>query len=123
MSTMTLQPRFARTTTRPAPPARTASTRLTRRGRLTMLLVWLAVALVVGFTLAAGSAADVDGGAPAPTQVVVVGPGQTLWDIAASSAAAGSTEDLRDVVVAIQELNDLDSAMLRSGQQLLVPLG
>ncbi len=120
MSTMTLQPTFRRAVVRPAPHA---PVRLTRRGRLTVLVLWLAVALVVGFGLAAGSAADVDGGAPAPTRVIVVGPGQTLWDLAATSAAATGTEDVRDVVVAIQDLNGLDSGLLQAGQQLRVPLG
>ncbi|MFC8733325.1 LysM peptidoglycan-binding domain-containing protein [Luteimicrobium sp. NPDC057192] len=50
----------------------------------------------------------------------VVQPGETLWALA--SSVASSREDLRDVVVEIERLNNLDGAGLRAGEQLLLPV-
>lgn len=125
MSTMTLHPvvptRVARSG--PARAADGGGLRLTRRGRLAVLLAWLVLALVVGFSLAAGSAADLDSGAPQPARVVVVGTGDTLWGLAADAAAASGEDDVRGMVRTIQELNGLESGLIQTGQQLRVPLG
>jgi hypothetical protein len=99
-----------------------ARTRLTRRGRV------LVVLLVSGLLLAAFSlgradsqaATTGDAGSPAGpelTQTVVM-PGDTLWSIARELAPAN---DPREVIAQIRELNDLDGALV-AGQQLLLPL-
>jgi Tfp pilus assembly protein FimV len=111
MSTMTLH--------HPIAHARQASTmRLTRRGRLVVLLLALGAVLIVGFALASGSVATEDAGTPEPTRVVMVGAGDTLWDIAADAAPDGDTRAMMDE---ISRRNALDSSMVTVGQQLIVP--
>ncbi len=114
MSTMTI--------THPAAPqvraARPGSVRLTRRGRLVVLTLAVLTILVVGFVLAGGSVATDESGTPEPTRVVMVGAGDTLWDIAAGLADDG---DVRAMVDRIQRLNALDTGMVIAGQRLLVP--
>jgi Tfp pilus assembly protein FimV len=114
MSTMTLTPADVRTRT--APPA---SVRLTRRGRLTVLAVALLAVLAVGLLLSAGSVASERPGTPEPTRVVMVGTGDTLWDIAASIAPSGKVSAMVD---RIEELNALDTGMVTAGQRLRVPV-
>jgi predicted Zn-dependent protease len=96
--------------------ARPVSTlRLTRRGRLVVFLLAMLVALTAGFLLASGSVATET---PEATEVVTVGTGDTLWDIAAERPDDG---DVLDMVGHIKELNDLDSGTLMAGQKLRVP--
>jgi Tfp pilus assembly protein FimV len=45
--------------------------------------------------------------------------GETLWQIAASVAGPG--EDVRDVILSLQQLNGLADASLQAGQVLLLP--
>ncbi|MCW2797180.1 LysM peptidoglycan-binding domain-containing protein [Nocardioides sp.] len=117
MSTMILTPADVRTrTARPTPPA---SVRLTRRGRFAVLALALVTVLVVGLFLAAGSVATEHPGTPEPTRVVMVGSGDTLWDIAADIAGSG---DVVAMVDRIEELNALDTGMVAAGQRLRVPL-
>lgn len=99
--------------------ARPASLHLTRRGRLVLLLVALAIAF--GGSAAATRA---EAGGPASAPVVeryVVAPGDTLWEIAAGLAKPG--EDVRDVVRELQVLNKLASGGLTAGQELVLPVG
>lgn len=107
MSTMTLHP-----------IATSSSLRLTRRGRLVVFLAALLVVLAVGFALASGSVATERPGTPEPTRVVLVGPGDTLWDLAAGLADDG---DVRSMMAQITDLNALDSGMVTVGQELRVP--
>jgi Tfp pilus assembly protein FimV len=79
------------------------------------LLVLLAVAVFAG----AGSVATERPGTPEPTRTVVVGPGDTLWGIAAEVAPAG---EVRSMIDRIERLNALDSAMVQAGQRLQVPV-
>ena len=109
MSTMTLRP-----------IATAPSLRLTRRGRLVVFLGALLVVLAVGFALASGSVATERPGTPEPTRVVLVGPGDTLWDLAADLSDDG---DVRAMVDQITRLNALDSGMVSVGQELRVPTG
>lgn len=95
-------------------------TRLTRRGRLVVVLAALLLLLVCGVVIAARSVATEEMGTPEPTRVVMVGTGQTLWDISAGLAGDG---DVRAEMSHITELNHLDSGMLIAGQRLRVPLG
>lgn len=97
--------------------------RLTARGRLVRSLAALvlaaAAAVAAGGWLggAVAGASQYDG----PTATVSVGAGQTLWEIAATSAAGG--QDVREVVSQIQQLNSLPTGDLAAGQQLVVPAG
>jgi Tfp pilus assembly protein FimV len=50
---------------------------------------------------------------------VVVQSGQTVWSIAGD--VAGDDQDVRVVVDAIEELNDLDGAVVIPGQVLRLP--
>jgi hypothetical protein len=99
----------------------TSTVRLTRRGRLVVLLLGLALALAAGVFLGAGSVATERPGTPEPTRIVMVGSGDTLWDIAADAAAASGETDVRSMVTRIERLNALDSGMVLAGQRLRVP--
>lgn len=107
----------------PTPPVRQVSgsgqVRLTRRGRAVVFALALLVVLGLGVLWAAGSVATEQAGQPEPTRVVMVAPGDTLWQIAADIADDGQ---VRAMVDKIEHLNALDSAVLESGQRLQVPL-
>ncbi len=118
MSTMALEPIVVTGVTR-RPAAVRPQVRLTRRGRLAVLLVALAAVLVIGISLGSVSVASERPGTPEPTRVVMVGSGETLWGIAADIAADG---DVRAMVDRIERLNALDSALVTAGQRLRVPL-
>ena len=98
-----------------------ATVRLTRRGRVVVLLLGLAIALAVGVFLGAGSVATEQPGTPTPTRIVMVGSGDTLWDIAADAADATGSGDVREMVTRIERLNALESGMVLAGQRLRVP--
>lgn len=97
--------------------ARRSTVRLTRRGRVVVFVLALAVVFVAGFVLASGSTATQDA---EPVTVVQVGPGETLWDIADGVAPAGRTAAM---VEHIKDLNGLEGGALQVGQKLRVPLG
>lgn len=91
--------------------------RLTRRGRVVIFLAATAAVATSGFLTSTAVAQQPD---PAiEVTVATVAPGETLWHFARGIAQPG--QDLRDVVAEIQDLNDLSSAALQSGQQLLLP--
>ena len=120
MSTMTIAPQALPRqshTVRARPQAR-SQVRLTRRGRLAVFLGALLVVLALGVFWGAGSVATERQGTPEPTEVVMVGEGETLWDIAAAASTDGDTGAM---VERIQRLNALDSGMLTVGQQIRVP--
>lgn len=104
------------------PPARPIATpgraglRLTRRGRLVVVLVLLLGLLVVGFTLGHVSGSQAAGSTAAAT--VVVQPGETLWSIAARVAP---DRDPRGVVARLRSLNHLTEASVQVGERLVVP--
>jgi hypothetical protein len=92
--------------------------RLTRRGRLVLLLA------LVGLILAAFSLGRV-GSQAAPRTAqhaqlghTVVQPGETLWAVAKRVAPG---HDPRAVIDQIADLNDLDTSALQAGQLLVVP--
>ncbi len=122
MTTMTLDTAFkASAFQAPALPRPSSTVRLTRRGRLVVLVAALAVAFAIGvFVTAAGSVATQEPGTPEPTRIVQVGSGDTLWGIAADLAADG---DVRAVMEEIKHLNALDSGVVQTGQRLVVPAG
>src|SRR6476661_8814396 len=120
MSSMTLSPTtLGPTYARPAARGSQGSVRLTRRGRLVVFTLALLVVLGLGTLLGARSVASEHPGTPEPTRVMMVGSGDTLWQIAADLADDG---DVRAMIDRIEELNALDTAMVTAGQRLRVPL-
>ena len=79
MSTMTASPRYHHHST----------VRLTHRGRVVVVVLALLVVLAVGFVLASGAVGTGEPGTPEPTRVVVVGSGDTLWEIAEAYYGGG----------------------------------
>lgn len=110
---------------RPAAGPRTVGStplRLTRRGRMVLgVLVsvpFAAVLMVVGSLSAdAGTATSAT---QAATGVVVVQPGESLWQIAREVAPQA---DPRATLTAIRELNGLGGDTVVPGQALIVPSG
>ena len=93
--------------------------RLTRRGRLVLFLLGLAVVLALGVVWGAGSVAGTHAGPPEPTPNVHGQPGQTLYAIAETVTTDG---DVAAMVEKIMDLNALDDPMLYVGQSLRVPV-
>lgn len=132
MSTIAIAPAFDNRETRPqlrvvpqsaSRPARrttpASTVRLTRRGRLVLFLGTLALMLAGGVFFGAGAVGTEKAGTPEPSTIVTVGPGDTLWGIAAESSEGG---DVRDVMAEIEQLNALETPVLQAGQRLRVPL-
>ncbi len=95
-----------------------APLRLTRRGRLVVLLVVLAVACA-GFALLGGPAVSTSQTHHAAAHTVVVRGGETLWDIASRIAP---DQDPRVVIADIVDLNHLpDAGSIRLGQEIFIP--
>ena len=93
--------------------------RITRRGRVLLLLALVGV-LFAAFSLGrSASQAAPQSGEPAPVAQVTVAHGESLWSVARRVAPQ---DDPRDVVARIRELNDLDSPHLQPGQQLILPV-
>ena len=114
MSTLSMAP--------PAPSrsARQTRLRLTVRGRrlLAFIAALPAAVALCAAVLAGGSALASGAGAPEATfQTVTVGPGDSLWAIAAEFAPGA---DPRDVVAAIVRLNALEGTIV-PGQELALP--
>lgn len=98
--------------------ASSGGVRLTRRGRLVVLMAALCFVLVLGIVLGGVSTASDEAGQARPTEVVVVDDGDTLWGIAAEVAEDG---EVRSVMKDIERLNALESPALMVGQKILVP--
>lgn len=94
--------------------------RLTRRGRLVVFAATLIAVLGFGLVVSSAVVATSDSGEPPATEVVVVQPGETLWQIAGDIHPGG---DIRDTVDDIMRLNALDSpAGLQMGTELHLPV-
>jgi hypothetical protein len=102
------------------PMPATAPLRLTRRARRLLVILGLvaAVALVswLGPLVTGSAAGDLR---LAGASMIVVEPGDSLWSIA--SSVAGGGDDVRAVVYEIQQLNQLDDAVVVPGQVLRLP--
>ena len=122
MTTMTLDTMFSphlRQGVRQSVSRPRSTVRLTRRGRVVVVVAALLVAFAVGvFVTAAGSVATQQPGTPEPTRIVQVGSGDTLWGIASELADGG---DVRSMMEEIKQLNALESGDLQAGQRLVVP--
>ncbi|HEY7488153.1 MAG TPA: LysM peptidoglycan-binding domain-containing protein [Streptosporangiaceae bacterium] len=115
---------------RPPERPRSSGVRLTRRGRV-VLIVLAALILLGGLWLTAGRGAlagskggrDARTGVPPAAQTqglrsVVVGSHDTLWEIA---ARARPDVDPRITVRRIIDLNSLSTPIVQPGQRLLLP--
>jgi LysM domain len=91
--------------------------RLTRRGRLVLVLGVMLMLVLAGFTLGHGSSLAASR-APAAHRSVTVEAGETLWGVAARVAPH---DDPRIVVADIESFNHLSSAEVEPGQQLVIP--
>lgn len=114
MSTLSISPTLsASRSTAPAP------VRLTRRGRAVLLIAALALLLLTAFALGSVAVGSESPGQAAPTEIVMVGTGDTLWGIASDLNVDG---DIRSTMREIERLNALDSVALSAGQKLRVPV-
>jgi LysM repeat protein len=98
--------------------------RLTRRGRVVVLLTLLSL-LLVAFSLGRSAHSEAAGRTPGQTSApltaytqTTVHQGETLWSVARRVAPG---HDPRGLVQQIRELNHLDSASVQAGQQLVLP--
>jgi LysM repeat protein len=103
-----------------APVARAAQAsqpKLTKRGRA-VLLVALVLTLFVAFScLRVATSAGTTPTGPA-TRTVTVSAGETLWQIARQVAPS---DDPRDTIDRIRDLNGLSTTVVQAGQRLIVP--
>lgn len=94
--------------------------RITRRGRVVLVLAFVGMALALMTAFGGWATATLSGGTPEPVRVIEVAPGDTLYGIAAELAQPG---EIRSMVHRIQELNSLPGAQISEGQKLAVPRG
>lgn len=116
MSTLSISPAF--TAPRVARPGRSA-VRLTRRGRVVVFLAALVMLLLAAVFLGSVAVGSETSGQAEPTEIVMVGTGDTLWGIASELDVEG---DVRSTMREIERLNALDSVALSAGQKLRVPV-
>jgi LysM domain len=102
-----------------------APVRLTRRGRIVVAALGLAVATLAALLLslaASGGAQASDHGRPGAgyqgMRQIVVRPGQTLWSIASQTEPS---VDPRQVIPQIMAANSMTSTSLQAGELLWVP--
>jgi hypothetical protein len=106
------------------PQAGAAPLRLTRRGRIVVVLLAavLATAAITVASMALSGAQAANHGRPdggyAGMHQVVVQPGQTLWSIA---TAAEPSADPRQVIQEILTANSMTGGTIQAGQLLWVP--
>jgi predicted Zn-dependent protease len=93
-------------------PAASGQVRITRRGRLALLALVLAIVAAVGVMGMRGA------GAVEPTRTVTVSAGQTLSEIAATQLPDMS---ISEGILAIQLANEMSTAQISAGQQLVIP--
>jgi Tfp pilus assembly protein FimV len=112
-------------------PRRRARVRLTRRGRIVVVVAALLFAgLLVALTAPAVTAAPTPGSAGSGLEtgrgsvestggvVAVVRPGDTLWSVAARHVPS---RDAPGMIEEIRRLNDLSGTTIHPGQRLRLP--
>jgi hypothetical protein len=100
-------------------PPQGPSLRLTRRGRLVVVALFLGVLFGGGVLFGTGvSKAGASDAAGPAHQYVVVQPGQTLWGIAKQIAPH---DDPRATIEAIRRLNSLPDTGVQAGQRIALP--
>jgi hypothetical protein len=95
-----------------------ATLRLTRRGRIALVVTVMMMAVIGGMVVGHGSSLAAGRADRAVHPSVVVKPGESLWAVAARVAP---DQDPRLVVADIESLNRLGGPAVQPGQQLLVP--
>lgn len=83
------------------------------------MLVALALVLSAAVGVGAGLAFPAEEPMPEQVQSVTVGPGESLWTIAAEVADEG--QDVRIVIDQIMALNNLSASTVPAGAELTVP--
>ena len=117
MSSITLVSGFVPTKSVAPQPA----LRLTRRGRVVLVLLFTAALMALMIVRGGFAVATLSAGSPGPVRVIQIQPGDTLYRIAGQLAAPG---EVREMDLCIQELNSLpDDGSLQVGTQLAVPKG
>ncbi len=101
------------------PAPQTTTLRLTRRGRIAVLLAALLTLAVLVVALSPSTTATGEAGDQVPTHTVTVQPGDTLWELATDANPNG---DLRQTVDDIMRLNSLPTAHLPMGSEIAVPI-
>ena len=101
------------------PAPETTTLRLTRRGRIAVLLAALLTLAVLVVALSPSTTATGEAADPVPTRTVTVQPGDTLWELATDANPNG---DLRQTVDDIMRLNSLPTAHLPMGSEIAVPI-
>jgi hypothetical protein len=95
-----------------------ARMRLTRRGRVVLIVL---PAVLAGTAALVSLTAPLAQAQPAqPAGTIVVGTGDTLWSIAERIAPQA---DPRDVVADLERVNRLPDAALQAGERLTLPAG
>lgn len=99
------------------PTGRPSAIRLTRRGRLVVLLLTTTLGLAAFSVVQASVHASPSADGPVVSQVTVQ-PGETLWAIATRVAPKA---DRRDTIARIVEINGLKGSAIQAGQRIAVP--
>lgn len=82
---------------------------------------WAAIVVVGVFALVVAPQAFAQAGSEKPaSDTYLVSEGETLWSISASITP--TSRDVRDTVDTVKSMNLLESASIRPGDQLLVPI-
>lgn len=97
-----------------------AGARAARVGRWAAAVA-IAVAAWAGLTLSSSDAAELGVSQEQADVVVVVGEGDTLWDLVLPYAPAGA--DAHEWVARVAAANDVEPLGLRPGDVLRVPIG
>ena len=92
--------------------------RLTRRGRRVVAILALIPIAITFLLIGMRGAQASDASVAAMTSTIVVKPGQSLWDVAASINPA---KDPRETIWVIQQLNGMTTSEVLAGQELIVP--
>lgn len=102
------------------PPVRTrVGSEEVRGGRYLLSPRLVATAVAVAFLSLFMTSVQAE--QPVTTVAYTVGQGDTLWSIAESITAEG--EDVREVLVVVRDLNDMDGSTIHPGQVLRLPTG
>lgn len=111
------------TTVRPVDLRPDVRLRITRRGRVVLGLLIASVALSLAFLMGMASftpAAEAGSTATTEYVTVTVHEGDTLWGIASQYAPEGT--DVRDYILMVEDLNDLQNGVVQRGQSLHLPV-
>ncbi|KQY59488.1 hypothetical protein ASD11_07965 [Aeromicrobium sp. Root495] len=114
MSTISFSSQYSFST--PARP----QLRLTRRGRLAIVLAVLAAVAVLAVAFGPSTFAGRDAGQLPPVSTVTVQPGDTLWDIAVKANPGGEVRSTIDDILKLNSLSSVSDVDL--GDKLAVPV-